>query len=342
LIRATAIACALVVAVLASGVRADDRPAVVVTSGDEQKFGIALQKFAGGPNADAYREGLAAALDYSSLFRIIDPLAFLGPTTTQTGDQRESIECLEWTTIGADVFVEGVLRVEANQFSAEFAVWDLAGCQRKLRRRYSQASSEDPIVLAKRMADDIVEVFTGVRGVASTELAFVSKRGGNPEIYVMDADGGRQRAATANRSINNFPAWSPSGDSIAYTSYRSDNRPMLYISTRGQGKPGRILSKFSDMPQYRAVFDPAGRDLAVVMSPSGSSEIYRVDIQGTSAQRLTRNNAIDVSPTWSPDGRRIAFVSDRSGSPQIYVMNADGSDARRLTFDGNYNTSPAW
>ena len=83
-------------------------------------------------------------------------------------------------TIGADVLVEGVLSVSEGQFAAEFGVWDLAGCQRKLRRRYSQASSADPIILVKRMADDIVEVFTGTRGVASTELTFVSKAAGTP------------------------------------------------------------------------------------------------------------------------------------------------------------------
>ncbi len=344
--RAAAFAatCAAACAVLATaaGARAADRPAVVVTSGQEQKFAVALQKFAGGPDAEGFREGLETALEFSSLFRAIDRRAFLGPTTTEALDASASLECLEWTTIGADVFVEGLLELAEGQFSAEFGVWDLVGCQRKLRRRYRQASSADPIVLAKRIADDIVEVLTGVRGVASTELAFVSKRGGNPEIYVMDADGGNQRPATANRSINNFPAWSPTGDSILYTSYRSENRPLLFLSTRGRGKPGRVLSELGDFPQYRAVFRPDGRELAVVMSPSGSTEIYRVSLDGRRQRRLTENRAIDVSPSWSPDGRQLAFASDRAGSPQIYVMDADGSNVRRLTFDGDYNTSPAW
>ncbi|MBW2495234.1 MAG: PD40 domain-containing protein, partial [Deltaproteobacteria bacterium] len=212
----------------------------------------------------------------------------------------------------------------------------------KLNRRYRQAASADPLMLARRMADDIVEVLTGVRGVASTELTFVSKRDGNPEIFVMNADGSNQRAATANRSINNFPTWSPSGDSIIYTSYRSENRPMLYLSTRGRGKPGRILAPLSSNPLYRAVYHPNGRELAVVMSPKGSAEIYRVDLAGKNPRNLTRSRAIDVSPSWSPDGDRLAFVSDRSGSPQIYLMDSDGANVRRLTFNGNYNTNPAW
>jgi len=340
--RAAALIAVIAVAATATDVRAAERPTVVVTSGQEQKFGVALQKFAGELDAEAYREGLAAALEFSGLFRIIDRKAFLGPTTTETLGARANIECAEWSTIGADLFVEGALSVSEGKFSAEFGVWDLAGCQRKLRQRYSQASSANPTILAKRMADDIVEVLTGIRGVASTELTFVSKRGGNPEIFVMDADGANQRAATANRSINNFPSWSPSGDSIIYTSYRTDNRPMLYLSTRGRGKPGRVLSELSKMPLYRAVFHPDGRELAVVMSPTESTEIYRVGIDGKSRRRLTKNRSIDISPSWSPDGRKLAFVSDRSGSPQIYLMDADGSNVRRLTFDGNYNTSPAW
>jgi len=340
--RTLPLVVALAVVFAAPGVRAAERPAVVVTSGQEQKFGIALQKFSGGSDAEAYREGLAAALDFSNLFRMIDRKAFLGPAATKELGGRTQIECSEWSTIGADVFVEGALTTSENQLAAKFRVWDLAGCQRKLSRSYSQASTADPLILAKRMADDIVEVLTGARGVASTELTFVSKRGGNSEIFVMDADGGNQRAATANGSINNFPSWSPSGDAIIYTSYRSQNRPRLFLSTRGSGKPGRILSKFGDMPQYRAVFHPNGRELAVVMSPSGSAEIYRVDTEGKSARRLTKNRSIDVSPSWSPGGRKLAFVSDRSGSPQIYLMDADGSNAKRLTFDGNYNTNPAW
>ena len=332
----------IAVAVTATDVRAAERPVIVVTPGQEQKFSIALQKFAGGSDAEAYRESLAAALEFSSLFRLIDRKAFLGPTATKTLGARAHIECSEWTAIGADVFVEGALSVEEGEFVAEFGVWDLAGCQRNLRRRYRQLASASPSILAKRMADDIVEVLTGARGVASTELTFVSKRSGNSEIFVMDADGGNQRAATANRSINNFPSWSPSGDAIIYTSYRSENRPKLFVSTRGRGKPGRILSKFGSMPQYRAVFHPGGRELAVVMSPNGSTEIYRVGLDGKSPRRLTQNRSIDVSPSWSPDGRKLAFVSDRSGSPQIYLMDAGGSNVRRLTFDGDYNTNPAW
>jgi TolB protein len=251
--------------------------------------------------------------------------------------------CSDWSQIGADALVEGELQVGPGQSAAEFRVWDTARCKRLDRKRYRGSGRSDLKLLAKRIADDIVESFIGVRGVASTEIAFVSSRGGSPEIYVMDADGANARAATANRSINNFPDWSPDGNSIVYTSYRSRERPLLYLSTRGRGRAGRFLRGLdSGRAQYRGVFGPTGKRLAVVMSVSGAAEIFTVQSDGRKLRRLTKNRAIDVSPTWSPDGKRIAFVSDRTGSPQIYVMDADGDNVRRLSFEGTYNTGPAW
>ena len=333
----------------AQSARAQDRPAVVIDPGQARTYGAALQRFADGsatPSAGkvgAFRDQIAKGLVYSSVFRMIDPKAFLGPETTVSLDSGPPVVCPDWSSIGADALVEGTLRTDATQFVVEFRVWDTTRCTKLLRKTYQQPATADPGPIARRIADDIVAAFVGVRGVSATEIAFVSSRGGSSEIHVMNADGSNARSATANRSINTFPAWSPSGESILYTSYRYANRPLLFVTTRGRGKPGRVLSKIGDrMAQYRGVFAPLGPRMAVVMSDGGVAEIYTVGSDGSDLRRLTNNGAIDVSPTWSPDGSKIAFVSDRSGAPQVYLMNADGSDQRRLTYQGSYNTNPAW
>ena len=50
---------------------------------------------------------------------------------------------------------------------------------------------------------------------------------------------------------------------------------------------------------------------------------------GSGLRRLTDNQAIDSTPTWSPTGTQVAFTSDRTGSPQIYVIGSDGTGLRR-------------
>jgi TolB protein len=203
----------------------------------------------------------------------------------------------------------------------------------------------DPRRAARRLADDVVEAFTGRRGVASTEIAYVSAaQSGRSEIHVMDADGGSQRGATRNKSINSFPSWSPDGNAIVYMSYLYRRSPHLFRLVRGGSEqPGRLLQNLDPTRAvYRGVYAPDGKRLAVVISVDGSPEIFTVDVDGRNMRRLTNHKAIDVSPTWSPDGSRIAFVSDRTGAPQLYVMNADGSGQRRLSFEGGYNTAPAW
>ncbi len=327
---------------------AEERAPVVITPGGQKTYRIAVQRFADeatGTHArviDDFRAKVTRALEFSNVFTKIDDGAFLGPVTTPPGREDAPLECPNWSQIGADGLLEGELTRSAEGMGISFRVWDPTQCKRLMRRRYAQ-SGANLDATARRLADDVVEAFIGTRGVASTEIAFVSDRSRTKEIFVMNADGSEARAATANRSINNFPNWSPDGDAILYTSYRYLRRPFLFLSSRGQGRPGRLLSRLGDArAQYRGVFAPDHERLALVMSDGEASHIYMVGLDGRNLRRLTSGRAIDVSPTFSPDGKRLAFVSDRTGAPQIYIMDVDGGNARRLTYDGSYNTNPSW
>ena len=333
--------------VLATAAGAEDRPAIVVTDPGARTFKAAVQRFADrqtapGPERLAeLRQGIGAALGGSGIFTPIDPKAYLGPDATVSLDGPPPA-CPDWSQIGADALVDGVVLTAQHGLTVEFRVWDVVRCRRLLHKRYfGDAGDLDRV--ARRIADDVVREFTGQSGVSATEIAFISDRSGRKEVHVMNADGSEVRAATHNRSINAFPHWSPNGNEIVYTSYRMGGQPTLYLLTRGRRQPGPLLQRVDNgSPIYRGVFDPAGRRLAFVMSVDGAPELFSAGLDGSGSRQLTRHRAIDISPSWSPDGKLIAFVSDRSGSPQVYVMDADGGNLRRLTYQGSYNTTPAW
>ncbi|HKE11949.1 MAG TPA: Tol-Pal system beta propeller repeat protein TolB [Myxococcota bacterium] len=325
----------------------EENPAVVVpppTEGGVYK--AAVQRFfdlgGGTTQLDSVREGIGGALEFSSLFKVLAPGAYLASDSSQRLDGTPPLACADWRQIGADALVEGELSQSGKEASVEFRVWDVPRCRKLMRKRYTGPATDLPRI-AKRIGDEIVGAFTGTPGVASTEIAFISNRTGASEVFLMDADGSNVRQATHNKSINNFPSWSPDGNTIIYTSYREAHRPALYVLTRGTQSPGRVFRNLvPGAQQFRGVFDPSGGKIAAVISVDGNSDIWLVNRDGTGGRRLTNERSLEVSPAFSPNGRRMAFVSDRVGSPQIYIMDLDDGSVRRLTYTGGYNTAPAW
>jgi TolB protein len=336
---------ALLLALLLGGslAFAQENPTVVIEGAGGNAYKAAVQRFGGDDAglADRFREELGKGLEFSSLFSVLSPSAFLASDGTKA--LGEQVTCPDWRQIGTDVLVAGMLRREAGGgLGVDFEAWDVSRCQKLIAKHYSGAARDEKR-LARRVADEVVGAMTGKPGVSSTEAAFISNRDGSKELYLMDIDGANVRQVTHNKTINEFPSWGPDGDTILYTSYRENRQPGLYVLSRGGRSPGRVFKSLRPgAPQYRGVIDPTGQKVAVVMSIGGATKIFSVDRDGRNLRQLTDGTGLEVSPSWSPDGKRIAFVSDRTGGPQIYVMNADGSNPKRITFQGSYNTGASW
>ena len=89
--------------------------------------------------------------------------------------------------------------------------------------------------------------------------------------------------------------------------------------------------------------DTAGHLIAFSSDLDGDFEIWVMNSDGSSLQKLTDNDAMDLSPAWSPNGDQIAFVSNRDGNDEIYLMNANGTRVHRLTHTSDASESfPAW
>ena len=245
-----------------------------------------------------------------------------------------------WKVLGAEAVVIGKVDVRGDQVSLEMRLYDATQGTLLVGKRYSGASRQVPS-MAHRFANEIVYAFTGVRGIFGTEIAFTAHpaKGRGKEVYVLGMDGHNLRMVTDNRSFNLFPRWSPDGQWLAYTSFRT-GAPLIYLRNVSTGAEKELV-RFGGTKSPGG-FSPDGQWLYVSVSQDGDSDIYRVRVVGGDAQKMVGGSGLDVSPVAAPDGRRIAFVSDRGGSPQVYVKTLGEPAEVRISQGSGYATSPSW
>jgi TolB protein len=123
------------------------------------------------------------------------------------------------------------------------------------------------------------------------ELAFSWAPAANQEVFVaelgtvaMPITSDTQLArVTHDYNLDSFPAWSPDGRWLAFTSDRQGNSEIYVVPTECLSSP-----------------DPCDARM----------------------KRLTDHIARDIFPTWSPDSKRLLFASNRAGAWQVYALDA--------------------
>jgi Tol biopolymer transport system component len=159
------------------------------------------------------------------------------------------------------------------------------------------------------------------------------------------------------------PAWSPTGDRLAYIAICDRGVPGSGIHVRKGGlrpRPGpvgtedKVILAAGPRTTYRSlVWSPVGDRIAfkrtvVPATGPGQNHIFLVASDGSGARDLTRGPGVqDGDPSWSPDGSKLVFDSVGAGGIyyQIWVMDADGSDRKRVTFGDDRkieDLAPAW
>ena len=180
-------------------------------------------------------------------------------------------------------------------------------------------------------------------------VAFYSDMAGNPDIYVIQADGTGLIQLTDDPAFDDSPDLSPSGTRVVFLSARNDPDPQFpnfkydiyVVNVDGSGLTQLTATEAGeDHPSWspdesRILFD-ADYD------GDGFYEMYSMAADGTDLVRLTTGDWNDQFGEYSPDGSQIAFSSDRSGKWDIYKMDADGSNQVALGENENWALFPTW
>lgn len=322
----------LLSAIVLAAASASAQLTIDVTTSAGRQIPVAVVPFGGEDASTNVTPVIGADLSRTGLFRLV-PTTGLSVIPTEPSE----INFPDWTARTAEALVIGSIRpAPGGQLDVRFRLFDVS-------RQVQLASASFVIqpaqlrATAHRIADEIYEKLTGDKGVFSTRIAYVIKRGARYELQVSDADGFNAQTVLASGQSIISPKWAPDGNRLAYVSFES-NKATVVVQNLATGER-RVVANFFGNNSAPA-WSPDGKSLAVTLTKDGTSQIYVIPATGGTPRRLTESAAIDTEADWSPDGSFITFISDRSGGPQIYRVPVTGGQPQRLSFEGSYNVSP--
>jgi Tol biopolymer transport system component len=128
------------------------------------------------------------------------------------------------------------------------------------------------------------------------------------------------------------PHVSPSGDKIAFQSWRSGSQEIW--SARIDGSDPVQLTSAGAMAGSPS-WSHNGSFIAFDARSNPFAQIYVIDAHGGAPRQVTHGDFNNIVPSWSRDDRWIYFGSNRSGSWQVWKEPSDGSgSAQQVTTGG--------
>ncbi len=326
-------AMVLVIGILANAQYASAQLIIDITTSAGRQIPIAIVPFANELTAPQNITPIIINnLTRTGLFRMVNTGGL-----TQVPSEPSQINFIDWSSRNSEALVIGSINPAADgKFEVRFRLFDVAK-QNQLTSIAYTVSASQLRATAHKISDEIYEKLIGEKGVFSTKIAYVLKRGSRFELQVADADGFNPQTVLASQEPIRSPKWSPDGNKIAYVSFES-RKSTVIVQDLLTGQRKTIANFRGD--NYAPNWAPDGRHLVVALSKDAVSQIYVISADGGDATRISQSNSIDTNATFTADGSNIIFVSDRSGGPQLYKVPASGGTPIRMTFEGNYNVNP--
>ena len=127
---------------------------------------------------------------------------------------------------------------------------------------------------------------------------------------------------TRDVGVEDFPAWSPDGNMLAYDAASGD----IWVAQVGGGQPVNRTADHSGWDRSPS-WSPDGRQIAFLSERDGGSLFVMPVLAGTPRRVTAASNA----PQWSSDGSELAYVAtEEDGNRVVEILSIQTGEVRRL------------
>ena len=126
------------------------------------------------------------------------------------------------------------------------------------------------------------------------------------DIWCFDISSGRLQHLTSGDNLNDYPRFSPDGNSIAYISTQDDLVPSIWIMNSDGSNKKRLTSNiYCQSPSW----SPDGTHLIFSGNVGDKNEVdvSIIALDGSLSSTLFTYGGMEQSPSYSPDGKKVIF-----------------------------------
>jgi Tol biopolymer transport system component len=168
---------------------------------------------------------------------------------------------------------------------------------------------------------------------------FLDNQNRQSDIWLHEISGGRSSRFTFDMSNDNTPFWSPSDDSVVFSSNRKSKFDLYIKSSNGTGTEELLLK--SDFDKYVTDWSLDGKYLTYTSfaNPKTKADLWLLPFSGNRTPiPFLQTEFREGGGCFSPDGKWIVYQSDESGRNEIYVRAIDGSAGKwQISINGGQN-----
>ena len=302
-----------------------------ITEGTEDPYRVAILPFKGDKKLSSELENIII----NNLKRSGEFYVFQASDLLSTPDKEENIVFNDFKILNVDYLLMGNI----TNGDVVYEIYDI-GKRSKVRSSTVFGIPNKNRQLAHYISDGIYEEITGIPGISSTKILYVTQEN-KYRLMVADADGENEQILLESKEPIISPSWSPDSRQVAYVSFET-GMAKVFIQNIATGERSVAIENSSQISS--PAWSPDGKFLSLTLFQDGNAEIYILNLRNKNLTRLTNHYSIDTESSWSPKGSKIMFTSGRSGSPQLYELDLKkfNSKPKRISFDGNYNAKGSY